>query len=124
MKPGIFAKGSIFIGGGGGSRSPSMREVLYEANHMIQTKYTKDKDGLMFNVLKDRYGGEIGQLSMKEAITLISKILAEMKFGSNHMFQESLSLKIEETLNEILMTNNNCIPSSEAIKKYLEGNEK
>ena len=123
MKPGFYMRG-ISIAGGGGSRSQSMREVLYEAHHMIQTKYSKDKDGIIFNVLKDRYGGEVGQLNMKEAIALISKILAEMKFGSNRMFQESLSLKIEETLNEILLTNNNCIPSSEAIKKYLEGNEK
>jgi hypothetical protein len=74
---------------------------------------------LVFDVEKNRNGNN-GVLSFEEAIDFCAEMLCQLKFDDgNHMFQESLRIKLAEAMKDVLL-GDDCVPSEQAIKDYIE----
>jgi hypothetical protein len=74
---------------------------------------------LVFDIKKDRNGND-GVLSFEEAIDFCAEMLCQLKFDDrNHMFQESLKIKLAEVMKDVLL-GDNCVPSGKVIKDYTE----
>jgi len=114
MKPGIYSKasGDCGVGGGGGTPSnlgagPMSKQKTYNAQVILSL----DKDNL-FYIMKNRYGDH-GKATMDGALDVIANMLARSVFdGSMEMFQETMKMKIIETLKPIL-TGSDIIPEGD-----------
>ena len=98
---------------------PTRTEKLYAAIKAIYLMRERATNELVFEVIKDR-GGNDGIKTFEEAIDFCAELLCEIKFDDgNHMFQESLKLKLQEVMKDVLL-GDDCVPSAKAIKDYIE----
>lgn len=103
----------------------SMIDKLYYAQTLISLIKNEETNDYELEVLKDRWavGDEKGFKTLEESIDILVNILIRLKFNdSNKMFQETVRLKLNETLKKILIEND-ATPSSETIEKYSKGEE-
>ena len=110
----IFAKISMDGGGGGGSGSfrikrPTVTESLHKAEKVLSI----DRDQTI-RVLKNRHGPN-GKIEIDEMIEFVADMIVKHKFqGSMDMFQETMKMKIIETLKGIVY-GNNIIPKGDIL---------
>lgn len=130
----IFAKASgDFVGGAGTSghsgiiTRPTRTEKLYASEMVIYLRRhasinsVKPRE-LIIEVGKD-INGDNGVKELPEAIDAIAGLLCRYKFqDGNHMFQNSLKIRLAEVMKEVLM-GDDVIPTEQAIKEYIEGGD-
>ena len=110
----IYEKASgDFVGGGGStalhSRSPM--KMTYDAIKVISL----DRN-FHFNIIKDRDKGKTGKVDTEYAIKIMADMIAAHAFnGSMDLFQESMSMKIIEKINEVL--DGDIIPKGETLNE-------
>ena len=122
----LFSKASgDFVGGAGPALAisrPTKTEKLYNSIKALYLRREQGSKELVFDVIKDRLGNH-GLKSLPEAIDFCAEMLCQFKFDDvNNMFQESLKLRLVEVMKKVLL-GDDCIPTSEAVKKYIEGGE-
>ncbi len=91
-------------GGGGGGESynithPTRTERLYSSNLVFYV----NPDGSV-EVAKDRYNAHTGEVNIEELITLVSKMIADLKLKDTklEMFKEGLSELLQESITNTL----------------------
>ncbi|MFX1340842.1 MAG: hypothetical protein ACFFDK_19685 [Promethearchaeota archaeon] len=125
--PSNFFKRASCEGGGGSSgvkvRRPSLREKMYMSNYVISLRNLVGGKGVVFDIFKNRYDRRVGEVSLEDAVDVISNMLATAKLqNSNELFQTNLQLRLKEVISKVLLEKD-YTPSDKAIKEYLEGGE-
>jgi hypothetical protein len=96
----LWPKASGDFGGGGGgpinARSPM--KMTYDAIKVISL----NKD-FSFKIIKDKNKGKKGSVDTQDAIKMMADMIAANALnGSMDLFQETMSMKIVEKINEVL----------------------
>lgn len=82
----------------GHSASP---EQIYSSNIVIADKNIGGNT--TFHVVKNRYSGIIGEVTIEEAIVIISRMLANVRLNNtNLLFQDYLQKRLNKVINDIL----------------------
>ena len=111
---------SGLIGGISGMAPPaaftgtSSMSSLFESIRVISTTHTNK-----FNIMKDRAGGDPGIVDIDTAIDKIADMITQVVFdGGMDMFQETMKMKLIESINDVIK-NGNIIPKGDIDKKSI-----
>lgn len=90
------------------SKRLTLTEKMYMVSKVILLRYSDGK--LIFNVDEGRHGISKNK-SLKEAIYVTADMLTKFKFqGSNELFQYNVRERLVQVMDEILLTNDDCVP--------------